>query len=257
MIAKSISISLLACTALLNAAPRPWKSVDGQKSLQGEFVKRDATGVTILRADRKEIVIPLDKLHADDRTWVNVHHPLAGTEVPPKAAVFDQLAFGDTRAQVMEKLKVSKFVEMTGSEVFSARTGLNGLFRTRRKIGGLDASLFFDWTDGGGLKEVTLQTAPLPANALNDQLTPCWKEFIQLLTTLHGTPSNANNKLDLSPIKDGGMSGTHLWKLEDTGTAMLGAAREGDHYQVAVRFTTEDIKPVVIPGSAPLTGQNP
>jgi hypothetical protein len=257
MTSKTLLLLLAALAADLHAAPRAWKSADGQRSVEGEFVRRDAAGVTILRSDRKEVVIPLNSLHPDDRTWLNVNHPVAGTEASAPNAVFDQLAFGDTRAQVLEKLKASKFVEMTSNEAFVARTGLNGIFRTRKKIGGLDASLFFDWTESGELKEITLQTAPLPASALDDQLTPCWKDFITLLTTLHGKPFNANNQLDIAPIADGAMSGTHLWKLDHTGTAMLGAAREGDNYQVAVRFTREDIQPVIIPGPTPVAGQIP
>ena len=253
MTPKTLATLLLASLGTLSAAPRDWKSADGQRSVKGEFARRDDAGITIIRSDRKEVTIPLDKLHPDDRTWVNLNHPQAGKELPPKSAVFDQLSFGDTREQVFEKLKVSKFVEMTGSEVFAARTGLNGLFRTRKKIGGLDASLFFDWTEAGALKEITLQTPSLPGSS--DQLEPCWKEFIELLTTLHGNPFNANNQLDLRPIEDGAMSGTHLWKLDHTGTAMLGAAREGENYQIAVRFTRENIKPVIIPATA--AGQNP
>ena len=171
--------------------------------------------------------------------------------------MFDQLAFGDTRAQVLEKLKASKFVEMTTDEVFLARVGLNGTFRTRKQIGGLDASLSFDWTDEGGLKEVTLQTAGLPANELEARIIPCWKEFIQLLTMLHGKPVHATPRLELAPIPDGGMCATHLWNLENSGTAMLGAAREHDQYSVAVRFTRENIQPVVIPAQAPAASQSP
>jgi hypothetical protein len=241
------------------AAPRAWKSADGKRSVEGEFVSRDAAGVDILRsADHKQVTIPLDRLDPDDRTWLNLNHPLPGTEAPPPAAVFDQLEFGDKRAEVLEKLKASKFVEATVAETFFGRTGLNDVFRTRGKIGGLDAMLFFDWDDNGGLKEITLHTAPLPKNALDERIVPCWKDFIALLTNLHGKPVNANPKLDLTPLQDGGILCTHLWKLDNRGSALLGASREGDQYQVAVRFTTEDIKPVLIPAAKSVTaGQSP
>jgi hypothetical protein len=249
--------AILLASALHAAATRPWKSADGERSVQGEFVSRDATGVTILRSDRKQVTIPLAQLHPDDRTWLNVNHPLPGTEAPPPSAVFDKLTFGDSRAMVLEKLKASQFVESTVEETFFGRTGLNGVFRTRGKIGGLDAMLYFDWDENGGLKELTLHTHPLPAASLDDQLLPCWNDFIELLTTLHGKPANANPKLDIAPIQDGGMIGTHLWKLENSASALLGASREGDDYQIAVRFTTEDIKPVVIPGKTVSSSQSP
>jgi hypothetical protein len=250
MTARSLSLILLVIAtpvATLHAAPRPWKSADGQRSVKGEFVKRDATTVTILRSDRKQVAIPLDQLHADDRTWLNANHPPAGEEASPPAAIFDKLEFGDTRAQVIEKLNASKFVEATVAETFFGRTGLNGVYRTRKKIGGLDTSLYFGWTEEGRLEELILQTPGMPPSAIKDQGTNCWKELIELLTTLHGKPTHENNELKITSIEDGSMSGTHLWKLDTQGSAMLGAAREGDEYQIAVRFTREEIAPVPTP----------
>jgi len=242
-----LSMLSLAIATSLHAAPRPWKSSDGERSIQGEFVKRDAASVTIRRSDRKEIIIPLDKLHPDDHTWLNANHPLPGEEAPPPNAIFDKLVFGDTRAQVTEKLNQSKFVELTVAETFLGRTGINGVYRTRKKIGGLDTSLYFGWTEEGGLEEITLQTEGMPPSALEDRMTPCWQEFVELLSTIYGNPIHENPKLALTGIEDGAMSGTHLWKLEKKGTAMLGAAREGDDYQIAVRFTKQEIAPVPVP----------
>lgn len=247
MSTRLILLGIIATVFPLHAAPRPWKSADGQRTIQGEFVKRDAASITIRRSDRKEVAIPLDKLHPDDRTWLNVNHPLAGEEAAPAHAVFDKLEFGDTRAEVTTKLKESKFVELTVAETFMGRTGINGVFRTRKKIGGLDTSLYFGWTEDGGLEEITLQTEGMPPSALKDRMTPCWQEFIELLTTLQGKPIHENNNLTINGIQDGGMSGTHLWKLDPKGTAMLGAAREGEQYQIAVRFTQKEIKPVPVP----------
>jgi hypothetical protein len=245
-------ILILFLTAMPMAAEmRSWRSADGNKSVDGLYLKHDQAGVTIRRADQRDVTIPMDKLHQDDRTWLDRHHPLPGNEPPAASWVFDKLEFGDTRAEVTGKLMSSKLVEATLPETLIARTGLNGVFKTRRKIGGLDASLFFDWSEQGGLKEITLQTTSLGVEDFQDRLLPCWKELIELLTSIHGKPINASGKLDLAPIPIGGMSATHLWKLEQRGTAMLGAARDDDGYQIAVRFTTENIKPVVIPAPSP------
>lgn len=248
-----ILMPFLAAALLADAAPRAWKSADASRSVDGEFVSRGTADVTIRRSsDRKQVTIPLDRLHPDDRNWLNARHPLPGSEAPPPSGVFDQLAFGDNRAEVLEKLKASEIVEMPLKETFLGRVGMNGVFHTRKKIGGLEAVLYFDWDDAGGLKEITLHTTPLPASALHDRLVPCWKELTGLLTTLHGNPVNAKPELDIAPLEDGAMIATHLWKLEKSHSAMLGASRVGDRYQVAVRFTTEDIQPVIIPaGTAP------
>ncbi len=242
-----ITIAIIAATLSLHAAPRPWKSADGQRTVDGEFVKRGATSVTVRRNDKTEVTITLDQLNADDRTWLNVNHPLPGHEAPPTSAVFDQLNFGDDRELVLQKLKASKFVEMTTDETFIGRTGLNGVFRTRKKVGGQDVSLYFDWTGDNKLKEITLQTSTLPASDLEAKLAPCWKNFIMFLTTLHGKPVHGDDELHTSSIHEGSFSATHLWKLETTGSALLGMSKEGGKYQVVVRYTQTEVKPVAIP----------
>jgi hypothetical protein len=40
---------------------------------------------------------------------------------------------------------------------------------------------------------------------------------------------------------------THLWKLEGGGSAMLGAAKEGNLYQIVVRLTRKEVKPIAMP----------
>jgi hypothetical protein len=240
-----IACLILGSTAL-HAAPRSWKSSDG-RSVDGEFVKRDTTSVTVRRADKSEVTIQLDQLDANDRTWLNVNHPLPGQEAPPQAAVFDELCFGDDREQVLKKLKASKFVEMTTDETFIGRTGLNGIFRTRKKVGGMDVSLYFDWTDDNKLKEITLQTDTLNASDIDAKLVPCWKQFIMLLTTLLGKPLHGDDELHTSSIHEGSFSPTHLWKLETPGSAALGLAKERGKYQVVVRYTQKEIKPVSLP----------
>jgi hypothetical protein len=227
----------LLTSLVLHAETHVWRSADGGKSIQGRFVKRDETSVTILRSDQRELIIPLEKIHRDDRAWLDTRYPLPAAAPPPvNSYVFDKLEFGDSRAQVTEKLKASKLVKATLPETLFARTGINGIFQTLQKVGGLEASLYFDWSEDGGLKEVTLQTTSLSGNDVEARLTPSWKELIGILTSL-----------DFASIPNGSMTATHLWKLEHHGTAMLGAARDGDSYQIAVRFTTEDIKPVIIP----------
>jgi hypothetical protein len=246
MTSRILIASLILISPPLHAAPRAWKSTDGQHSIQGEFLKRDASSVTILRAKKKEVTISFDKLHQDDLAWLDEHHPLPKPAPPPAIPVFDELRFGDKRSEVTEKLMASKMVELTIQETFLGRTGLNGVFRTRNQIGGLEVSLFFDWTEEGGLREITLQTPAAPAGKFNQQFKPCWEECIKLLTSLHGQPVSATEGLDLSAIPDGGMLPTHMWKMQEAGTALLGASREGDQYHVAIRFTEKQIEPIRI-----------
>lgn len=262
MTPQSVIALLLASTICLHAAPRLWKTSNG--SVSGEFVNRDATTVTIRFGDGKEVISPLANLHPTDLTWVNAMHPLAAPDkgkpdkgkpdqnvpdksVPDKSAVFDRLLFGDTREQVLAKLKASKFVELTVGETFLGRTGLNGVFRLRKKIGELDASLYFDWTDAGVLKELTLQTDALPSSDYQTKLEPCWKDFIVLLSTLYGTPLHQGSMPNIATLTDGSFSPSHLWTLEGGGSALLGTARDGDNYQLVVRFKQQKTRLLGMP----------
>lgn len=244
---SALLLALLAIQAA--AAPRAWRSNDG-RTVNGEFVSRDASSVTIRLGDRREVAIGFNRLHAEEINWLDRNHPLpASSENPPAGAIFDSLIFGDSRSTVLEKLTNSKFVESTASDVFLGRTGLNGIFRTRGKVGGLDAFLYFGWTDAGGLESVTLQTESLPESRFDSTLKPAWQEFIPLLTQLYGKPVNANPRIDPDAVPDGEMSGTHLWRIEDNGNALLGPARAGDKLQIVVRFTRERIEPVPLPAA--------
>ncbi|MEO5914270.1 MAG: hypothetical protein ABIS50_08565 [Luteolibacter sp.] len=231
------------------AETRPWKSADGMKTVQGDFVKRDAATVTIRLDSGKETTIELTKLHADETKWLNANHSLTpvGNGDPDPAAVFDTLLFGDSRETVEKKLKASKIVEMTTDEAFLGRSGLNGVFFTRQKIGKVKASLYFDWTDDGSLKELTLQTELLPDTAYKSDLEPTWTAMVELLSTLYGQPVQKGPMPAMSSLSDGTFSPSHLWALESGGGALLGTARDGKKYQLVVRFTQKKIQQVEVP----------
>ncbi len=246
MILKTIIILLFAATLNAAAAPRSWKSADGQRSVKGELVTRNAITVTIRRsADFREVTIPLDQLSLEDRAWLNTNRPLPGTApVPalPKLTFTPLITFGESRTQVLAKLKTNKEFKATIAETLMGRTGLNGVYSTHEKIGGLDASLYFDWDESGNLKEITIQTSPYPTSDLNKRILPCWTTFIALLTNQFGEPIKAQKELDLTSIQDGSLSSTHVWEVKGSGVAMLGAARDGNRYLIAVRFTTQGLR---------------
>jgi hypothetical protein len=242
------TLSLLltvAFTPTLFAGIRPWKSVDGVRSVQGNFVKRDATTVTIRTTAGEEVTIELAKLHPDETQWLNLNHSLT-PKAPPQdpAAFFDHLTFRDTRETALTKLKASEIVEMTTDETFIGRSGLNGIFKTRKKIGNLDGFLYFDWNDAGKLKELTLQTESRPVSEYKTVLEPGWKGLIDLLSTLYGKPIQKGPIPQVNTLADGSFAPSHLWLLEGDCSALLGTAREGDNYQLVVRFTQKKVATV-------------
>lgn len=239
-------ILAIAAAPVLLAESRPWKSADGLRTVQGEFIKRDATSVTIRGDGGKEFTIELSKLHPDEKKWLAHNHSLTGP-APDPAAFFDNLTFNDTRESTLAKLKVSKIVEMTADETFIGRSGINGIFRTRQKIGNLSGFLYFDWTEAGKLKELTLQTDCLPATAYKSDIEPSWKGFVGLLSTLYGKPVQKGPIPQPDSIASGSFSPSHMWALESGGSALLGTAREANKYQLVVRFTQKKVGVVEIP----------
>lgn len=241
---------VFAAAAHLQAAPHSWKSADGSRAIQAEFITRDARSVTIRRIDGLVSTLDIKKVHPDDLKWLEANHPLpknkAAEPSADNTAVFDTLHFGDTRQQVLTKLKASKIVELCVDETYLGRLGLNGTFQTRNHIGGMRCLLFFDWSDGGLMREVSLQTQSLSAAAYPTRLKVCLNDFTKLLTTLYGPPLQNANYPPITDLTDGSFLATHLWRLEGGGSALLGPACEKDGYTTVVRFTQNDIQPVRI-----------
>ena len=237
---------MLASSLQLDAAPRPWKSTDGARSIQGEFVARDERQVTIRRGDGIVFTLDIKKVHPDDLQWLEDNHPLPKAAAPEPVAdntsVFDTLHFGDTREQVLAKLKSSKIVELRVAESLLGRFGLNGTFQTRKDIGGLRCQLFFDWSKRDMLREVSLQTEVLTADGYPTSLKTCWEEFAKLLTTLYGPPAQAGRFPAVTELTDGAFLGTHVWRLEGGGSAILGTARDTKGYTTVVRFIQQGLQ---------------
>lgn len=238
-------ISLIVFSTVLSFShARQWTSADGGKTIEADFVSRDASSVTLRMPDGQESHVAFTKLAAVDLAWLKQNHPLTSAHIPEGPGVFDTLKFGDNHNVVLAKLKASKLVELTMPESMIARTGLNGIFRMRQLIGGQHATLFFDWTGDHRLKEIIVRTDAYPADAYDQKLAPCWNKFTELLTTLHGKPLQAIPHIDPASVPDGSMVSSHLWRLESGGSALLGIGCEGSKYQVVVRFTKENIEPV-------------
>lgn len=155
--------------------------------------------------------------------------------------MFDTLNFGDNRSTVAQKLAASKMLESTVDSTFQGRTGLNGVYRTRNKIGGLHCFLFFDWTPSNTLKEITLRTEHKPDSLYYTELKACWEELKHLISPIHGRPIHTSGLPLQHRLEEGQILGSHLWRIDNGGTVLLGTGREGDQFQVVVRFTTDNL----------------
>jgi hypothetical protein len=240
-------LSMLLAMSLTLAAGeiRTWTNPDGSKQFKAEFVSRMDDTLTLRPVGGNALTIAMDKLHEDDRKWIKKNHPaeteIEAANVPDAECVFDTLKFGYDRKTVTEKLKASKLVEANLDSTFFGRTGINGMYRTVQKIGGMHCWLFFDWDEAGMLDEITLRTEDKMVGEYDSTLKPCWEELIELIGIIHGKPLQTTPIPPSKDLENEQMLASHLWRMENDGTVLLGTSRLGEGYQVNVRFTQEKI----------------
>ncbi|HEX5789501.1 MAG TPA: hypothetical protein VFY13_00025 [Luteolibacter sp.] len=227
---------VLAVLAPLQAQPRIWKNKNATRSFNGEFVSRTPEEITIRRVPSREVVVlKTEQFHADDLKWLREHHPL-DSEKPAlsfKAApgkVYDELAFGDTRQDVMAKLRKSKVVEATIAEALMGRTGLNGVYRTRKgnDFLGMPANLHFSWDDSDRLKEIDFYSQPVPVAKTKDVLMPQWSTLLAGLKKTYGPGKAAEGSPDPARQENGSIMFTHAWALPSGGGLLLGTGKNED-----------------------------
>ncbi|WP_411825274.1 SHD1 domain-containing protein [Luteolibacter sp. AS25] len=239
---RYLAIIMTSAASVYAEGARSWTSADGSKQFEAEFVSRTDDSVTLHRTDGKEFTFDISKLHETDQKWLEENHSGNATKSNPDH-VFDTLIFGDSREAVHSKLKESPLVESNLEGIFQGRTGLNGIFRTKAKLGGLYCYLFFDWDADGGLKEITLHTEDQPKADYNTSVKSCWSELADVIETIHGAPIHSGGLVSAEMLGENKILGSHLWRLNNDGSIMLGTCKSNDQYQVVVRFTTEDLIP--------------
>ncbi|MBK1833797.1 hypothetical protein [Roseibacillus ishigakijimensis] len=234
-------------SSFLCGQTREWKNTDGSKSIVATFVSRDTETITLKRSTGETLTFPVTRLHESELTYLDDNHPLetgGGTE---QGNAFGPLSFGDSRAEVEEKLLQSSFVKTKVDRGLFGRTGLNGIFETAQSIGDLPCFLYFDWDTAGGLREVTLRTKDEAVGSYRSKLHPTWTELIELLAKLYGNPLSKSPFPEANKLEMGSIIGTHLWRTGEGHSVFLGPARSMDGYNVSVRITTERIEPVPVP----------
>jgi hypothetical protein len=249
----------LFSTFFAHAESRKWKSKDGSKCFMGEYLKHDSLTVTLKRDDGRVLTINRSDLHKEDMEYLansptprinsqrptsHSHRSASTSPAMDESAVFDTLKLGDSRAEVVSKIKASKALELTVDETYLGRFGLNGSYRTKQTIGGLKCLLYFDWDLNGKLKELTLQTQPQGLSAYGALLNDNWRELSKLMTTLHGKPLQHVDYPAASDLQNDMSLSTHLWRLNSGGSALLGTSKSVEGYMVSVRFTSDVIEPV-------------
>jgi hypothetical protein len=196
----------------------------------------------------KNITVDINKLHVDDQLWIkqiksDTSKAAATSNNKIKEvndnAVFDTLVFGDKRAEVTRKLFESKLVSTKMSQVHIGRTGLNNIFTTREKIAGLTFSLNFNWSASDELIEVSLQSENISSQDYSTQVKSCYEELEKILISIYGKPKESTDMPGINELKDYQMLSSHVWRLDQGGSILLGTSKIDGKYQAVVRFTKE------------------
>jgi len=240
-------VLLLLSVCVFHVHAREWKNASGSSSFNADYISNDGKQVT-LRRNGRILTFSIEKLHSSDQEWLKTNHPATEVTKPgefkvPEGAAFDTLEFGDSRDLVIKKLDASPNVDGSVAEVMLARVGLNGVYRTKKTIGGLHCHLYFDWTPNNRLSEVTLRTKPLPQENYGGKLKSNWGELIELLTMLHGKPAQNASYPDSDELQDGLILNSHLWYSDKGHSILLGTGQEGTNFSVVVRITSQHIVP--------------
>ena len=241
-----ISISLITFSLAIAGEFRIWSNTDKTKTFEAEYVGYKNDRVTMRLKNLKIITMEMNKLHIDDQAWITQNHPTESDGITTthikkinEGAIFDTVVFGDNRDTVTKKLYESKLVTATVEPTFIGRTGLNNVFVTREKIGGLTCSLTFNWSPEGNLIECTLQTEDRNIGDYSTDLENSWQEFEKILISIYGKPKRFAKMPKANDLQEGQMLASHVWRLDQGGSILLGSAKMDDRYQVVVRFTKE------------------
>jgi len=169
------------------------------------------------------------------------------------AGVYATLEFGDDRQTVTRKLQASSLVEQTIDNTFLARTGLNGIFKCKNKLAGLNYRLFFNWTEEGGLKEITLQSDELDAEEYHTTLKQAWQQARNLFTQVYNTPAQESKFPAKSAFKKHNVLISLVWHKGDKQSILVGPgfSKKGKCFLV-IRFVNEHLElPPLSPNSPP------
>lgn len=159
------------------------------------------------------------------------------------AGVYQDLEFGDSKQTVLQKLKTSaQMTPNVPTDMVDLNTDINGIFEIKTPLKGSSFSLHFGWSESNTLKNITLRSAPVSLKKYKTTLSSTFEAALQLITEIHGTPLMANPMPQPDQINQGKALHSHLWP-NDTGTILMGIAKQGDSYQVSVSFTEKEIRP--------------
>ena len=150
------------------------------------------------------------------------------TCAPLLAALYENLEVGMDKDQVLKTLRRSKQLEGPPTDALLARTGLNGVFKTRQAIGGQTFALNFDYDPSGGLRAVVLYSrSKYRGSEYETRLKSAYKALLVGLTEQFGEPVNMPEWVARESLQEGRIQYMHMWKVSPGVFLMSGLGNMG------------------------------
>ena len=156
------------------------------------------------------------------------------------AGIYGDLEFGDSRQTVTQKLRKSSLVTLSVDEAFLGRTGLNGVFKCKARLAGLDYHLYFNWSENDGLNEITLRSNELDMACYRAELHRAWQEADALFARVYGAATQKAPYPASNTFGENSMLITHVWQ-QPGHSILLGTGVNKGKCFMFIRFVNQRI----------------
>ncbi|MBT8037807.1 MAG: hypothetical protein KJO21_09705 [Verrucomicrobiae bacterium] len=163
------------------------------------------------------------------------------------AGVYGTLEFGDSRDTVTRKLDKSELVTSSLNKTFFGRTGINGIFKCKNKLAGLNYHLYFGWTNTGKLKEITLRSEEISKSQYQTTLLESWKKANALLTQAYQAPAQDGKYPTQADFQGRDILISHIWHKGSDQSILMGPGIIKNKCFLAIRFVDHRIEPIRTP----------
>jgi len=156
--------------------------------------------------------------------------------LPSLGDIIAGVEFGDDRDEVEKKLTESPLADAKINNGLFGRSGLNGSFKTTKKLANLQYAIYYNWDDNDKLKHLNLHSSSMHGKAYDGELKSSWEYLVNFLSSMHGKATNAVDYPAKDQLVIDTTYFTHEWKTE-TGFLYMGPGLKKDGYTIVMSFT--------------------
>lgn len=144
------------------------------------------------------------------------------------APLYGPLETGMQESQLLRSLKSCSSLEGPGTDAYLSRTGLNGVYKTNKPIGGLFFSLHFEYDQSNALRAVCFySTTKAAKDEYDTRLKSLYKSMLTGLSGLYGPPMNLPDWMEKDSLPADRVAYMHMWRIQPGCFLMAGLANMG------------------------------